>query len=393
MNNYEMEGGAPGRWERYLPIVLKKMNPDGAMGSSAKKAVSDLLCHLGEKMMLSVNMLVESAGRKTISVADLMTVCNVMMPGELAKHSNSEGNRAVNKYTNFKSDGVRPHSAVERAGLVLPPSRAESEMRKYTRFNIGKEATVFLAAVLEYMAAEILELSDNMAREHKVQRITVRHLTLAIKYDEELTELFHDITFVHGGVVPHIDPRLMGGALRNQQGGAEDEIPNPAIQRLGYKAGVKHLSGLSYEEIRAVMREYLQGLLSDAVRVAKRYNKVTISSKIVDVALKMDTVSFEAMVGGKRRTKSGKLALRKMKAIQKSGNLVFAKATFQRIVRNIIADLRKDTRVSAEAFEDIQGLTENHLINILRSANLIALQAGRTSVKPMDISIARRIMA
>jgi len=75
--------------------------------------------------------------------------------------------------------------------------------------RIGAGAPVYLAAVLEYLAAEILELAGNAARDNKKTRIIPRHIQLAVRNDEELSKLLSGVTIVSGGVLPNIHTVLM----------------------------------------------------------------------------------------------------------------------------------------------------------------------------------------
>ncbi|CAG0881645.1 unnamed protein product, partial [Darwinula stevensoni] len=97
-----------------------------------------------------------------------------------------------------------------RAGLQLPVGRIHRKLKKgnYAE-RVGAGAPVYLAAVLEYLVAEMLELAGNAARDHKKTRISPRHLLLAVRNDEELNRLLHGVTMIEGGVLPSIHPTLM----------------------------------------------------------------------------------------------------------------------------------------------------------------------------------------
>ncbi|BAO38626.1 Histone H2A.1 [Kluyveromyces marxianus] len=97
-----------------------------------------------------------------------------------------------------------------KAGLTFPVGRVHRLLRKgnYAQ-RIGSGAPVYLTAVLEYLAAEILELAGNAARDNKKTRIIPRHLQLAIRNDDELNKLLGNVTIAQGGVLPNIHQNLL----------------------------------------------------------------------------------------------------------------------------------------------------------------------------------------
>lgn len=101
-------------------------------------------------------------------------------------------------------------SSSTKAGLQFPVGRIARYLRQgkfATRMGAG--APVYLAAVLEYLCAEILELAGNAARDNKKTRIVPRHITLAVKNDEELNRLLGNVTIASGGVLPNIHSVLL----------------------------------------------------------------------------------------------------------------------------------------------------------------------------------------
>ncbi|CAK5269185.1 unnamed protein product [Mycena citricolor] len=123
------------------------------------------------------------------------------------------------------SSDSKAQSRSSKAGLQFPVGRIHRLLKKgnYAQ-RVGAGAPVYLAAVLEYLAAEILELAGNAARDNKKHRIVPRHLQLAIRNDEELGKLLGSVVISQGGVVPHIDPSLLPTAIKKGKGAASQEM-------------------------------------------------------------------------------------------------------------------------------------------------------------------------
>ena len=103
-----------------------------------------------------------------------------------------------------------------RAGLQFcRPYPSPLEKGNYGE-RIGAGAPVYLAAVMEYLAAEVLELAGNAARDNKKTRIIPRHLQLAIRNDEELNKLLSGVTIAQGGVLPNIQAVLLPKKTQNK---------------------------------------------------------------------------------------------------------------------------------------------------------------------------------
>lgn len=110
----------------------------------------------------------------------------------------------------FESAHLILYISIHRAGLQFPVGRLHRLLRKgqYAE-RVGAGAPVYLAAVLEYLAAEVLELAGNAARDNKKARIIPRHIQLAVRNDEELNKLLSGVTISQGGVLPNINSMLL----------------------------------------------------------------------------------------------------------------------------------------------------------------------------------------
>eukprot|EP00922_Rhytidocystis_sp_ex-Travisia-forbesii_P050495 GHVS01075042.1.p2 GENE.GHVS01075042.1~~GHVS01075042.1.p2 ORF type:complete len:112 (-),score=3.27 GHVS01075042.1:292-627(-) len=63
-------------------------------------------------------------------------------------------------------------------------------------------------------------------------------------------------------------------------------ITKPAIRRLARRGGVKRISNLVYDEIRAVLKAFLEQMIRDAVTYTEHAHRKTVTALDVVYALK-----------------------------------------------------------------------------------------------------------
>ncbi|KAJ6230638.1 histone H3.1 [Anaeramoeba flamelloides] len=95
--------------------------------------------------------------------------------------------------------------------------------------------------------------------------------------------------------------------------------------------------------------------------------------------------------GKLRRTKSTTKALREIKNLQKSTNLLIPKASFFRSVRSIALNIKPGLRFQSAAVMALQEATETFIVGVLNLANLAAIHTRRVTLMDKDLRLVTQI--
>merc|ERR1712139_343663 len=102
-----------------------------------------------------------------------------------------------------------------KAGIKFPVARMTRYLRVQKQSGVkrvGATAGVFLAAAMEYVVAEIMNMAGENGKELKVKRIMPKHLLLAFRNDDELSQMTKGVTFprIAGQEKTEVHPALQG---------------------------------------------------------------------------------------------------------------------------------------------------------------------------------------
>lgn len=121
-------------------------------------------------------------------------------------------------------------SQAKRAGLIFPPKRFTNRLKagNYAK-RIGLGSGLYLAAILEYLVAEVVELAGKAASDNSKRRISPRHIMMAVRNDAELSDLLKEVHFKESGVLPSI-PRILLHTIQQRRKLQRDgELPSDNV--------------------------------------------------------------------------------------------------------------------------------------------------------------------
>ncbi|XP_071397182.1 uncharacterized protein [Centroberyx affinis] len=321
-----------------------------------------------------------------------------------------------------------------RAGLQFPVGRVHRLLRKgnYAQ-RVGAGAPVYLAAVLEYLTAEILELAGNAARDNKKTRIIPRHLQLAVRNDEELNKLLGGVTIAQGGVLPNIQAVLLpkktekpaknkvkkdltmsgrgktGGKARakakTRSSRAGLQFPVGRVHRLLRKGNYAQRVGAGAPVYLAAVLEYLTAEILELAGNAARDNKKTrIIPRHLQLAVRNDE-ELNKLLGGvtiaqggvlpniqavllpKKTEKPAKTAGKGGKKRRKT-----RKESYAIYVYKVLKQVHPDTGISSKAMGIMNSFVNDIFERIAGEASRLAHYNKRSTITSREIQTAVRLL-
>lgn len=323
----------------YIHDIREQVHPDHKLTKNTVNTINRVLNLLGAKIAKSALTIALSQKKKTISSHDVSYGIRVSLPKELAKHANSEMTKACTKFQTTSSADIKPTPLkskpigslnARRAGILISPSRARQFFRSFD-MRISSSTPVALAAVLDYIAADLLEVAGQNAISSKRVIISNQDVFRAVDMDVDLTCMFSRLNIAFGSKY-HV---------------------NKEVNKADRKKALYLHNGFAKND-----KEKLKG-------------GMTLTHK------------------GKARP--GIKALKDVINQQASNNPIIPKAPLSRLVREIAQEsANPDIRFTGESINQIREYIEGYMGQVLSSADLLRRHAKRKTLKPVDLQLAIR---
>ena len=188
------------------------------------------------------------------------------------------------------------------------------------------------------------------------------------------------------------------------------KISKEVLNKLARKAGVKSLSGLTYEEIIGTVLVMIQKILRNCILISNNRKTITLD----DIKYSFDFLGHKLYTYDEdiskcktftKKTKVKNKYLKQIKYYQNQADCVYIpKASFKKIVKNELNNFQydlpddlqytKNIKISNIALDHFQFAIESLCIELLEKANRLAItHAKRITLQPKDIAAVRYILS
>jgi len=205
----------------YLHKIGKNVHPDINLSTDVLLVINNLLLDMHDQIVFAADAIATYAGVHTLSVKEIQAATPIVVPPSLAVGAVQVATDATNNFKpkllapgpkrkskatqnpdpipeptsgqsiDLTSAGRRkvvPRST--RAGLTMSVSRVEYLIRAFSRTKrIGDGTPVYLAAVLDYLATEMLSQAGEIAKRNNINMIKLPHLVEALQKNEGLKRI------------------------------------------------------------------------------------------------------------------------------------------------------------------------------------------------------------
>ena len=276
-------------FEHYISNIIKEVCPERDITQEAKTQLNDLAI---TTCKIISNKILEIIKKKTITELEVEAAVKLIFDGQLCQKSIEEGKRCLQHYSknneknNENSENSEnkenkenkenidhENSKKRKADLLIPPSMLEKFLRS-TRYRVSENAPIFLAGIVEYFLAQVIELASVSDKKVGV-RITLRDIENGIESDQEFNRYVKQNN-IYLGSKDYVFPKTM----------VEDRI--------------KNYMSLIYPEIRfqkgcfSSLHDYLEKWLIEILQLSNQYSKKErVSGSDINMVLSILEKTYE----------------------------------------------------------------------------------------------------
>lgn len=261
-------------FEHYISNILKEVCPERNITHDAKTQLNELAI---TTCKIIANKILDIIKKKTITEVEVEAAVKLVFDGQLCQKSIEEGKRCIQHYSNSEnSENKENNSKKSKADLLIPPSMLEKFLR-YSRtknsHRVSESAPIFLAGIIEYFLAQVIELSS--ISDKKGVRITCFDIENGIESDQEINRYIKKNN-IYLGTKEYVFPKSV----------VEDTI--------------KNYMSLIYPEIRfqkgcfSSLHDYLEKWLIEILQLSNQYSrKKRVSGSDIDMVLSILEKRYE----------------------------------------------------------------------------------------------------